>query len=148
MYVHFILPGNGRPLAMLRAILKVAYHRLATRAMIQPRPPRPMNSSLTRQAYDRREDAICALVNRLEGDILCTSQRFARCCQSANPCPEELAKARHQLNLHLAQAQAVCSVHGFNLEIMGRESFIHRLFDAVDKANDALDEATHYLDSL
>lgn len=148
MYVHFILPGITYPLAMLRAIASACYHHLARRVMIDPSPSRSTSPNPGKLIYQRREDAVCALITRLEADIICESKFFARCCQARPPRLRELADARQRLNRHLSQAQAICSVHGLNLEIMGRESFIHRLFDAVDKANEALDETTHYLDSL
>ena len=107
-----------------------------------------MNIRLRGRVYDRRENAVCALITRLEADLLCSSKRFVRCCQSPTPQRQELAKARHEFNLCLSRAQAICQVHGSTLELTGRESFIHRLFDAVDKANEALDEAFHRLDSL
>jgi hypothetical protein len=148
VYVHFMLASNGRLLPTLKAVALVFYHRLAKRATLHLRPPRDMNTSPSRHVFGRREDAVCALITRLEADIITDSKLFARCCLTVPPCLQELSEARQRLNQHLIRAQAICAVHGRDLEITGRERYIHRLFDAVDKAHEALDEATAYLDSL
>ncbi len=96
---------------------------------------------LTRPTFQRRQDAVCSLITRIEGDLLTLAKQTTRCCENPRRRATELGAIRYQFELLLAKAQAICTVHGEMLERTGRERFIHRIFTAIDAVNDELDRA-------